>query len=156
MNTRRGGQLWSRGGGARREVPIGDSPERRWAYGTSGDFGIHAFPMLGSCPIGISASMPQRGRGRIKLRTQRGAKNGPGAALRERRESRKVSGGAQGRWRSQRGAGEELWELGGVALPDATNAVTIKNYVLPDDGHGFDLRHRFSRNSRASGWYNNF
>ena len=44
----------------------------------SGDFGIHGFPMLGSCPIGISASMPQRGRGRIELRTQRGAKNGRG------------------------------------------------------------------------------
>ena len=26
----------------RREFPIGDSPERRWAYGTSGDFAIHA------------------------------------------------------------------------------------------------------------------
>ena len=28
------------------------------------DFGIHAFPIRDSCHIGISASMPQRGRGR--------------------------------------------------------------------------------------------
>ena len=52
---------------------MGGSPERRWAYGTSGDFGLHAFPMLGSCPdasgdFGLHASTGmtifyRRGRG---------------------------------------------------------------------------------------------
>jgi hypothetical protein len=39
----------------------GDQVNPDWWLLPHRDFGIHAFPIPGSCPIGISASMPQRG-----------------------------------------------------------------------------------------------